>query len=111
MEERMPRAKLATKRTVELDTLSIADRLDEIRTNLRIAALACDGLEDTSTGDNSAIANMIMRLESELEQIGDRYIPGSPKRRSPTSNGMRSAVSLRLKAQLRPISPELPSER
>jgi hypothetical protein len=56
----MPRAKLATKRTVELDTLSIADRLDEIRTNLRIAALACDGLEDTSTGDNSAIANMII---------------------------------------------------
>ncbi len=75
----MPRAKLATKRTVELDTLSIADRLDEIWTNLRIAALACDGLEGTSTGDNNAIANMIMRLESELEQIGDEIHPGKPE--------------------------------
>ncbi|HEV7463809.1 MAG TPA: hypothetical protein VGN85_07865, partial [Methyloceanibacter sp.] len=65
----MPRAKLATKRTAELDTLSIADRLDVIRTNLRIAALACDGLEDTSKGDNTTIGYMIMMLASELEQI------------------------------------------
>jgi hypothetical protein len=79
MEERMPRAKLATKRTVELDTLSIADRLYEIQTNLRIAALACDGLEDTSTGDNIAIANMIIGLERELETISEEIHPSIPE--------------------------------
>jgi hypothetical protein len=79
MEEYMPRAKLATKRTVELDTLSIVDRLDEIRTNLRIAALACDGLEDTSTGDNEAIAAMIIGLERELETISEEIHPSIPE--------------------------------
>lgn len=50
------------KRTVELDTLTIVDRLSDIQSNLRIAALACDGWEDVTTGDNAAIANMIMGL-------------------------------------------------
>ena len=36
-------------------------------------------MEDTSTGDNVAIANMIMRLENELEQIGDEIHPSIPE--------------------------------
>lgn len=67
------------KRTVELDTLKIVDRLSDIRTNLRIVALACDGLEDVSTGDNVAIANMIMRLEGELKSTSEEIHPSVPE--------------------------------
>ena len=67
------------KRTVELDTLSITDRLSDIRRNLRIAALACDGLDDTSTGDNVAIAGMIIGLERELETLSEEIHPPKPQ--------------------------------
>ena len=71
------------KRTVELDTLSITDRLSDIRRNLRIAALACDGLDDTSTGDNVAIAGMIIGHERELETLSEEIHPQSQRSGAP----------------------------
>jgi hypothetical protein len=36
-------------------------------------------MEDTSTGDNSAIANMIIGLERELETISEEIHPSIPE--------------------------------
>jgi hypothetical protein len=56
------------KRTVELDTIEISDRLSKVRGRLHIARLACDGLGGDD-GGGSLIASMISEIEEELKEI------------------------------------------
>jgi hypothetical protein len=62
------------KRTVELDTDEISDRLSKVRRRLHIARLACDGLEGED-GGGSLIASMIFEIEEELEEINRNFHP------------------------------------
>lgn len=66
------------KRTVELDTLKIADRLSKVCQRLHIARLACDGIEEGDDG-GSLIANMIYEIEEEIEEISDVVHPPKPE--------------------------------
>jgi hypothetical protein len=62
------------KRTVEMDTDEISDRLSKVRGRLHIARLACDGLGGDD-GGGSLIASMIFEIEEELKEISRKFHP------------------------------------
>ena len=63
------------KRSVELDTWEIANRLTAVDNDLHLAQLACDGIE----GDGgSIVANLIFKIREELSNIADIIHPGPP---------------------------------
>jgi hypothetical protein len=66
------------KRTVELDTLDICDRISNLGNRLHIARLACDGLDGDDEG-NILIGSMIFEIEQELKEIGDEIHPARPE--------------------------------
>jgi hypothetical protein len=63
------------KKTVELDTLDICDRLQDLSGQLRVLALACNSLGDTNS---ARVANMIFDVASLIHDIGDEVHPSPP---------------------------------
>ncbi len=65
------------KRSVELDTWEIANRLTAVDNDLHLAQLACDGIEGDEEG-GSIVANLIFKIREDLSNIADIIHPGPP---------------------------------
>ena len=65
------------KRSVELDTWEIANRLTAVDNDLHLAQLACDGIEGDEEG-GSIVANLIFKIREELSNIADIIHHGPP---------------------------------
>jgi hypothetical protein len=61
------------KKTVELDTINICDRLHHLSYEPRVMALACKGMEDAE--DSGWVGNMIFDLAGKIHDIGDEICP------------------------------------
>ncbi|MGI8852710.1 MAG: hypothetical protein ACR2GC_05345 [Methyloceanibacter sp.] len=65
------------KRSVELDTLKIANDLGNLDIDLHFVQLACDGL-DCNDGEGTMLANRLFEIREKLAAIADEIHPGPP---------------------------------
>ena len=65
------------KRTIELDTLKIANDLGNLDIDLHFVQLACDGLE-CNDGEGTMLANRLFEIREKLAAIADEIHPGPP---------------------------------
>jgi hypothetical protein len=61
---------------VELDTLDICDRLQNLSGQLRVLAIACNALEGDE--DSGLVANMIFDIASKVHDMGNEVHPSPP---------------------------------
>ncbi len=67
------------KRTVELDTVEIADKLGELASKVSMLGLAANGMDCFSDGGGGVIANFAFEIKGEIEEIAREVHPRRPK--------------------------------